>query len=113
MARFADQISQNEQQAAVTQQALRNNRRVVRHRNDGDNDDTQSVVVRESSNLPVTVAPKPIISEIAAVSSSHSAITLSPLDLPAEQFKAGLDRRKANSHVLMEWLRTALPEGVD
>jgi hypothetical protein len=43
----------------------------------------------------------------------HTAITVSPLDLPAEQFKAGLDRRKANRELLMEWLRSALVEGVD
>ena len=37
----------------------------------------------------------------------------SPLDLPAEQFRAGLDRRKANRRALMEWVRDALVEGVD
>lgn len=43
----------------------------------------------------------------------HTAITVSPLDLPADHFKAGLDRRKANRELLMEWLRSALIEGVD
>jgi len=37
----------------------------------------------------------------------------SPLDLPAEQFRAGLDRRKENRGALMEWVRAALIEGID
>ncbi|MDR5875113.1 hypothetical protein [Vreelandella gomseomensis] len=37
----------------------------------------------------------------------------SPLDLPAEVFRAGLDRRKENRAALMEWVRSALVEGVD
>lgn len=37
----------------------------------------------------------------------------SPLDLPAEVFSAGLERRKANRAVLMDWIRAALVEGVD
>jgi hypothetical protein len=37
----------------------------------------------------------------------------SPLDLPAEVFRAGLDRRKANRGALMEWIRSALVEGTD
>jgi hypothetical protein len=45
----------------------------------------------------------------------HPAIVAaaSPLDLPAEQFRAGLDRRRANRKALMEWVRDALVEGVD
>lgn len=43
----------------------------------------------------------------------HVAITLSPLDLPADQFRSGLDRRKQNRQLLMEWLRSALIDGVD
>lgn len=38
---------------------------------------------------------------------------VSPLDLPAAQFRAGLDRRRANRRALMEWVRDALVEGVD
>lgn len=38
---------------------------------------------------------------------------LNPLDLPAEVFRAGLDRRKANRAALMEWIRSSLVEGVD
>jgi hypothetical protein len=37
----------------------------------------------------------------------------SPLDLPAEVFRAGLDRRGQNRRALMEWVRGALVEGVD
>jgi hypothetical protein len=35
------------------------------------------------------------------------------LDLPAEVFRAGLDRRRANRAALLEWVRAALVEGVD
>ena len=38
---------------------------------------------------------------------------VSPLDLPAEHFRAGLDRRKSNRAALMGWIREALVEGVD
>jgi hypothetical protein len=41
------------------------------------------------------------------------AATVSPLDLPAEVFRAGLDRRRENRAALMEWVRSALVEGVD
>ena len=40
-------------------------------------------------------------------------VSASPLDLPAEVFRAGLDRRKENRAALMEWIRSALVEGVD
>jgi hypothetical protein len=40
-------------------------------------------------------------------------VSASPLDLPAEVFRAGLDRRKQNRASLMEWIRSALVEGVD
>jgi hypothetical protein len=55
----------------------------------------------------------------AAVTESQNVVTLyerppaSPLDLPAEVFRAGLDRRKANRAALMEWIRSALVEGAD
>ncbi|MCE0732422.1 hypothetical protein LWH48_06350 [Halomonas sp. G15] len=38
---------------------------------------------------------------------------VSPLDLPAEVFRSGLDRRGQNRRALMEWVRGALVEGVD
>jgi hypothetical protein len=40
-------------------------------------------------------------------------VSASPLDLPAEVFRAGLNRRKENRAALMEWIRSALVEGVD
>lgn len=52
---------------------------------------------RDESAQPLAVAP------------AHA----SPLDLPAEAFRAGLDRRKENRAALMEWVRAALVEGVD
>ncbi|BAO43897.1 hypothetical protein [Thiolapillus brandeum] len=39
--------------------------------------------------------------------------TASPLDLPAEVFRAGLHRRKENRAALMEWVGDALVEGSD
>ena len=36
-----------------------------------------------------------------------------PLDLPAEQFQQGLQRRKQNRVALLAWIRDALVEGVD
>jgi hypothetical protein len=46
------------------------------------------------------------------VLTSHP-VAASPLDLPAEQFRAGLDRRRENRSALMEWVRAALVDGVD
>jgi hypothetical protein len=37
----------------------------------------------------------------------------SPLDLPVEVFTSGLARRKENRAALMDWVRSALVEGVD
>ncbi len=42
-----------------------------------------------------------------------AVISANPLDLPAETFKAGLDRRKQNRSALMAWVREALIEGSD
>lgn len=49
---------------------------------------------------------------VAALAPAHPQ-PASPLDLPAEVFRAGLDRRKANRGALMEWVRAAMVEGVD
>jgi hypothetical protein len=49
---------------------------------------------------------------VAALAPAHPQ-PASPLDLPAEVFRAGLDRRKANRGALMEWIRSAMVEGVD
>jgi len=42
-----------------------------------------------------------------------AVISANPLDLPAETFQAGLDRRKQNRSALMAWIREALIEGSD
>jgi hypothetical protein len=74
---------------------------------------------RKTSQEP-TVEPVQIETTTpAAVPESQNVVPLyerppaSPLDLPAEVFRAGLDRRKANRAALMEWIRSALVEGAD
>ena len=119
MAGLAEQLDANHKQAAITQQALRNNRRVLRHGGgEAEPDDNESHrVIRKKLNHSIVVAP---VAQLAAseahalpTAHPHTAITVSPLDLPTEQFKAGLDRRKQNRQLLMDWLRTALVEGSD
>ncbi|WP_456374132.1 hypothetical protein [Thiolapillus sp.] len=58
----------------------------------------------EQSHEVAVISPQPVSQPVAVAS---------PLDLPAEQFRAGLDRRKENRAALMEWVRSALVEGVD
>jgi hypothetical protein len=38
---------------------------------------------------------------------------VSPMDLPSEVFQQGIERRKANRSAILDWLRSALVEGVD
>lgn len=103
---IADKLRENHAQAATAQQVARNGRRVVRR-------------LADDGETPIAVEQVPMVIEQlqppASVprSTAHSAITVSPLDLPAEQFSAGLQRRKQNRELLMEWLRSALVEGVD
>jgi hypothetical protein len=40
-------------------------------------------------------------------------IAANPLDLPADMFKEGLDRRRQNRAALMAWVRDALIDGLD
>ncbi|WP_020565047.1 hypothetical protein [Methylosarcina fibrata] len=47
------------------------------------------------------------------VKTKRGVIASNPLDLPAETFKEGLDRRKQNRAALMEWIRDALIDGLD
>jgi hypothetical protein len=67
----------------------------------------------------MTTAKRKDNPELAAVPESQNIVALcerppaSPLDLPTEVFRAGLDRRKANRGALMEWIRSALVEGTD
>ncbi|TQF00210.1 MAG: hypothetical protein FKY71_04690 [Spiribacter salinus] len=51
--------------------------------------------------------------EIHAIAPAGNSAPVTPLDLPAEQFRAGLDRRKENRRALMEWVRGALVDSVD
>jgi hypothetical protein len=67
------------------------------------------------SPITVTSAVMEIAPKLTSnvVSLPNTSITVSPLDLPTEHFSAGLDRRKQNRQLLMQWLRTALVDGVD
>ena len=119
MAGLAEQLDLNHKQAAITQQALRNNRRVLRHGGaEAEPDDNESHrVIRKKLNHSIVVAPVaqfPVSeAHTLPIAQTHTAITVSPLDLPTEQFSAGLDRRKQNRQLLMDWLRTALVESSD
>ena len=55
-------------------------------------------------DLPSTVPEKPVPLPVA---------TVSPLDLEPAAFASGLERRKANRTLLMDWIRSALVEGTD
>ncbi len=178
---LAQQIIDNQQQAAITQQALLNNRRVIRRPFSNDHPDfdtdehpsdgqTQAqvqalsepeveieapIVVppadetkaepepkkrrsRKANTLPAEAADSmagsssdsgsgstPSLSPEAlpmpvqfdnknnVVPFPNTAITLSPLDLPIEQFRESLDRRKQNRHLLMQWLSMAMVDDVD
>lgn len=103
---IADKLRENHGQAAAVQQAGRNGRRVICRLAD----DGETPIAVEQVPMVIEQLPPP-----ASVprSTAQSAITVSPLDLPAEQFSAGLQRRKQNRELLMEWLRSALVDGVD
>lgn len=58
-------------------------------------------------------APLTVMEAAPAAAGAPVPVAINPLDLPAEVFRAGLDRRKANRAALMEWIRSALVEGVD
>lgn len=103
---IADKLRENHGQAAAAQQASRNGRRVIRRLA---NEDETPIAVEQ---VPVVIEQMPPPTSEPR-SAAHSAITVSPLDLPAEQFSAGLQRRKQNRELLMEWLRSALVDGVD
>jgi hypothetical protein len=61
-----------------------------------------NAVVKESEPTPQ--------SNVVALYEQQPA---SPLDLPAEVFKAGLSRRRENRAALMAWVRDALVDGTD
>lgn len=136
MTALTQKLAQQHAQAAATQLTERRKRRSVQRPSvlaevlaDADNDDISewldeapvqavSPSVEEAAFAAETLEPPlvPTLPELAALPSSapaNTAITVSPLDLPTELFSAGLERRKRNRALLMEWLRTALVEGVD
>lgn len=47
------------------------------------------------------------------IENENAVISANPLDLPADIFKEGLDRRKQNRAALMAWVRDALIDGLD
>ena len=112
---FSAQITEDQNLAANTQAKIRNNRRVIRrdltprvsktgiHPQNldavtGDDDDVEHIITAPA--LP-TVLTSP--AAVAATSHGTSALSLSlsPLDLPGQEFRAGLDRRKQNRQLLM------------
>jgi len=60
-----------------------------------------------TENLPVEVEATPVVSAPAGVQ------VLNPLDMPTDQFKAGLDRRRTNREALMKWLKKSLVRDTD
>lgn len=138
MTAFAQTLQRQQQEAAAIQTSERTKRRVIRRSpvvieplapvdlpaEQYEHEHHEQVPFEmpasptaEPAVLPVTVAaaPPPPSSDLAPgqETAASSAISVSPLDLPTEFFSAGLDRRKRNRALLMEWLRTALVEGVD
>jgi len=126
MNRLSDQIVENQTIAATTQAKIRNGRRVVRSNMtpaiaktgiypQGHDEDDDGINLDHDNEpvVPVSSLPATLPQTSASMAMPHMAITLSPLDMPADQFRAGLDRRKQNRQLLMDWLRTALVEGVD
>jgi len=138
MTAFAQTLQRQQQEAAAIQTSERTKRRVVRrspvvveqlepdepavdlyeaeHHEPGSSGMAPSLKTGQPS-LPATVtpAPQPSSTELGPLhdTAASTAISVSPLDLPTEFFSAGLDRRKRNRALLMEWLRTDLVDGVD
>jgi hypothetical protein len=71
--------------------------------------EAQPIIEHEGGAAPQGVPE--VQSEVRAL--APQPVAASPLDLPAEQFRSGLTRRKENRAALMEWVRGALVEGVD
>jgi hypothetical protein len=112
MAQRVEKISSDHAMASATQAQGRNGRRVIRRDASpqivsiSDTADSPDLDSHGLITLPSTLsAPTPTIAQ--------SIITLSPLDMPTAQFRAGLSRRKENRHLLMEWVRSELVDGVD
>lgn len=60
-----------------------------------------------------TIHPDASLSSVQNSGHLPAKIAVNPLDLPAEIFKEGLDRRKLNRAALMLWVRDALIDGID
>ncbi|MGJ0492086.1 MULTISPECIES: hypothetical protein [Methylobacter] len=57
-----------------------------------------------------------LVDQAKPVKNEHAqlpVVSANPLDLPADTFREGLDRRRANRAVLMAWVHDALVEGID
>ena len=48
-----------------------------------------------------------------AIAETNVVALHSPMDMPIEQFKAGLEQREANRQALLQWVAKTLIEGVD
>lgn len=70
--------------------------------------------VNDTDTVTVEQAPS-MASNVVAIYEAPAAqpVAASPLDLPVEVFRAGLDRRRENRTALMRWVRESLVEGVD
>ncbi len=138
MTAFAQTLHRQQQEAAAIQTSERTKRRVVRRSPvvieplepaeppdevfDEEHHKSGALAMAvspqtEPASLPTTVTPvpQPSSTELGPLrdAAASTAISVSPLDLPTEFFSAGLDRRNRNRALLMDWLRTALVEGVD
>lgn len=116
MDRISNKIAQDQFVSPVKQARPRSNGQGL-HRNVKQDVTVKSAVVvsaaKARKDVPAKVLPTEAASPSVPAEIAHTAITLSPLDLPSEQFRSGLDRRKQNRQLLMDWLRTALVENVD
>ncbi|BBL77543.1 hypothetical protein MishRS11D_46410 (plasmid) [Methylomagnum ishizawai] len=73
-------------------------------------------VYKTEDNTPEIIGAKaeaPQASNVVAIYEAPQPVAASPLDLPVEVFRAGLDRRRENRTALMRWVREALVENVD
>lgn len=117
--RFNDPIPDAPNMITPQPSRTRNSRRVIRRDltppiiqtgivpQSGDNMDDNLDPIVAAPLLPAVSSPSP------GIAPTHTPITVAPLDLPGSEFRSGLDRRKQNRELLMEWLRTALVDGVD
>lgn len=64
-------------------------------------------------NLDAEPEPKELVAVTQSYIPEKVEVALSPLDLPTDIFRAGLERRGANRKALLEWVRAALLEEID